>query len=195
MKIEKKKKNARGSVLVLTVIAILILSIMVTGLLTVGTTENYNTMNFQLNKTAYYIAVDGGEEIRASIDYLPDPNDVEDIVRKPPYEAYANPEGVFGFYITGSLQDLEEMISEGTEVALSGSTVEEDFPPGKGPTPFEEFTPFPLMSAQLGSGQPGNIVPLAWKFEVTSKYQAGKRSTYTEIICGVLTVIGASGYD
>ena len=51
MKIEKEK----GSVLVLTIIAVLILSIMVTGLLTVGTTEIYTTQNFHLKRCYQHV--------------------------------------------------------------------------------------------------------------------------------------------
>jgi hypothetical protein len=168
MKIEKEK----GSALVLTIIAVLILSIMVTGLLTVGTTEIYTTQNFHLNKSAYYTAVQGVEEIRTLIYNTPDAASVAGIVKVPPPN-YAGGE-LQGFYITGSLKDLEDI--------LAGTN-----PDGVNIGQFTGFKPPPLPAISLGGSS--SIEPIVWKVAVTAKIQANKRSTYSEIIAGVYSVL------
>jgi hypothetical protein len=175
MKIEKKKKSDKGSVLVLTIIAVLILSIMVTGLLNVGTTEIYTTQNFHLSKSAYYTAVQGIEEIR---DMIWNFKEVEEspanIIVLPPAEAYSSTGGFLRFYVTGSLKDLEDI--------LAGSN-----PSG---VPIQEFMGFetpPPTAYSIGTGS--KIKLKAWKVQVTAKIQANKRTTYSEIIAGILQVI------
>jgi len=160
-----QKEN--GSVLVLTIIAVLILSIMVTGLLNVGTTEIYTTQNFQLNKSAYYTAVQGVEEIRNLINQSPEK--ASSIVKMPPPEAYSGSGGYLRFYITGSLKDLENILA-GTDP--DGVTI-------------EKFVGFALphppgVSLDI-------IVPTAWKVQVTAKIDANKRTTYSEVIAGILS--------
>jgi Tfp pilus assembly protein PilV len=170
MKLEKEK----GSVLVLTIIAVLILSIMVTGLLTVGTTEIYTTQNFHLKKSAYYTAVQGVEEIRNQIYNTPDAMAVADIVKMPPANAYTGSGGFLKFYVTGSLKDLEEILA-GTNT--DGVRLEQ----------FKGFEPPPLAAISLGQGS--SIQPIVWKVQVTAKIDANKRSTYSEILSGVYSVL------
>ena len=170
MTIEKEK----GSVLVLTVISVLILSIMVTGLLNVGTTEIYTTQNFQLNKAAYYTAVQGVEEIRTLIYNTPDAESVNGIVKMPPAEAYSSSGGYLRFYITGSLKDLEDILA-GTDT--DGVPIEQ----------FKGFEPPPLPAISLGGGS--SIEPIVWKVQVTAKIDANKRSTYSEIVSGIYSVL------
>ena len=174
MNIEKEK----GSVLVLTVIAVLILSIMVTGLLNVGTTEIFTTQNFQLKKSAYYTAVQGVEEIRTQIYNTPDAASVNGIVKMPPSEAFSGSGGSLRFYITGSLKDLEDILA-GTDT--DGVPIEQ----------FKGFEPPPLPAISLGGSS--SIEPIVWKVEVTAKVGANKRSTYSEIISGVYSVV-TTGY-
>ncbi len=174
MSVEKEK----GSVLVLTIIAVLILSIMVTGLLNVGTTEIYSTQNFQLNKAAYYTAVQGVEEIRTQIYNTPDAAAVNGIVKMPPSEAYSGSGGYLRFYITGSLKDLEDILA-GTDT--DGVPLEQ----------FKGFSPPPLPAISLGGGS--SIEPIVWKVQVTAKIDANKRSTYSEVVSGVYSVV-TTGY-
>jgi hypothetical protein len=170
MKIEKEK----GSVLVLTIIAVLILSIMVTGLLNVGTTEIYTTQNFQLNKTAYYTAVQGIEEIRTLIYNAPDAESVRNIIKMPPAEAYSTAGGFLRFYITGNLKDMEDIFA-GT--ISDGVPIEQ----------FKGFPPPPLPAISLGGGS--SVEPIVWKVHVTAKVDANKRTTYSELISGVYSIL------
>jgi hypothetical protein len=167
-------KKEKGSVLVLTIIAVLILSIMVTGLLNVGTTEIYSTQNFHLNKSAYYTAVQGVEEIRTLIYNTPDAESVGNIVKMPPMQAYSTSGGFLNFYITGSLKDLEDILA-GTNTA--GVPIEQ----------FKGFEPPPLPSISLGGSS--SIEPIVWKVQVTAKIDANKRSTYSEVISGIYSVL------
>ena len=169
-----KLKKEKGSVLVLTIIAVLILSIMVTGLLNVGTTEIYTTQNFHLKKSAYYAAVQGVEEIRNKIYNTPDSAAVASIVKLPPASAYTGSGGYLKFYITGSLKDMEEILDGANP---DGVTLEQ----------FQGFDPPPLQAISLGQGS--SIQPIVWKVQVTAKIDANKRSTYSEILTGVYSVL------
>lgn len=169
-----KLKKEKGSVLVLTIIAVLILSIMVTGLLNVGTSEIYTTRNFHLKKVAHYTALQGVEEIRNKIVNAPDPQSIETLVKMPPSSAYTTTGGFLKYYVTGSLKDLEEI--------LAGTN-----PNGVPPEKFEGFTPPPLQGFALGGST--SIQPYVWKVQVTSKIDANKRSTYSEILTGIYSII------
>lgn len=175
MKMEIKMKKDKGSMLVLTLISVLLLSIMVTGLLNVGTTEIYTTQNFQLKKWAYYLAVQGVEEIRTRIYNTPDAESVSTIVQMPPPEAYSASPGDFQeYFITGSLKDMEDILAG---INTDGVRV----------TQFNGFKPPPLPAISLGGGT--SIEPVVWKVEVTSKIKANRRTTYSEIISGVYSVL------
>lgn len=175
MKIEKKMKRDKGSVLVLTIIAVLILSIMVTGLLNVGTTEIYTTQNFHLSKSAYYTAVQGVEEIRTTIwNYNEKDQSPESIVKLPPSEAYSSSGDYLKFYVTGSLKDLEDILN-GTN--STGVNVQK----------LQGFKAPQIISYSLGLGNELKLE--AWKVHVTAKIQANKRTTYSEIIAGILTIV------
>jgi hypothetical protein len=185
MERKMKIKKEKGSVLVLTIIAVLILSIMVTGLLNVGTTEIYTTQNFHLNKVAYYIAVEGVEDIRNRISNNPDPESVSAIAIPPPTDAYASSGGGYqSYYITGSLADMESQLLSGTSVVLGG---EGDLPEGEAIVEFSGFEPPPLPAISLGGGS--SIEPIVWKVQVTSTIRANKRSTYSEVVTGVYSVL------
>jgi hypothetical protein len=170
MNVEKEK----GSVLVLTLIAVLILSIMVTGLLNVGTTEIYTTRNFHLNKSAYYTAVQGVEEIRTLIYNTPDAASVAGIVQMPPAEAYSSSGGGYlRFYVTGSLKDLEDILAG---IDPDGVPLEQ----------FKGFDPPQLPAISLGDS---SLLPIVWKVQVTAKINANKRSTYSEVVSGIYSVL------
>jgi len=171
MNLEKEK----GSVLVLTIISVLILSIMVTGLLNVGTTEIYTTQNFHLNKSAYYTVVQGVEEIRTLIYNTPDAQAVAGIVKMPPAEAYHDYSGGYlRFYVTGSLKDLEDILAG---IDTDGVPLEQ----------FKGFEPPPLPAISLGGSS--SIEAIVWKVQVTAKINANKRTTYSEVVSGIYSVL------
>lgn len=172
-------ENERGSVLVLTIISALILSLIMTGLLSIGTTEIHTTRNFQLNKIAYYAAVEGVEDIRNMIIDAESPTDVENIVKdvystksKESFNDGSNSvsTGIFRTYITGSLLDFQE------------ST----------PQTLQHFEGFPAPPL-LGASQSLNLTPMVWKVYITSEALAGKRAGYTEMVTGIYYTIGS--YD
>jgi len=177
MERKMSEKKEKGSVLVLTIIAVLILSIMVTGLLNVGTTEIYTTQNYQLNKSAYYTAVQGVEEIRTQIYNAPDAESVQGIIKVPPPEAYSSSGGFLRFYITGTLKDMEDILA-GT--IATGLPIEH----------FKGFEPPALPSISLGGGT--SVEPIVWKVHVTAKVDANKRTTYSEVIAGIYSVLTVS---
>lgn len=184
MKIKKEKEH--GSVLVLTIIAVLILSIMVTGLLNVGTTEIYTTQNYHLNKAAYYTAVQGVEDIRNLIYNNPDPEVIKNYYKDPPAEAYSDSDDYLSYYTTGTLKDLEQMGLSGNEGGIGGGTTTPDTPK------IGEFIGFtaPLPpSISLGSGTTANFKPVVWKVQVTSTVRVNNRPTYSEIIAGIYTLV------
>ena len=160
-------KKEKGSVLILTMVAVLLLSIMLTGLLTVGTTEIYTTQNYQLQKAAYYAAVAGVEEIRNIIYNNPDPKVIENIYKSASETLEYDKFDVARSYITGSLKDRES----GTFAAVSQYTA---FPP----------PPPPGISLK-------NAAPIMWRVNVTADVSVGKRNkkvAYAEILCGVYTL-------
>lgn len=171
-----EKSNERGSVLVLTLIAVLILSIMVTGLLTVGTTEIYTTQNYQMNRTAYYTAVSGIEDIRNRIYSTPDSGSVTSIsISIFDIDPYIESQGggMKTAYMTGSLKNRE---AGGTGVPI------EKFDGFMAPT-------FPGISL----GGSSSIAPVIWKVNVTAEAsfrgKRTKKTSYAELITGVYSVL------
>lgn len=190
----KRSRAQEGSILILTLMAVLILSILVSGLLTVGTTEIYTTRNFQLTKTAYYSAVQGVEEVRNLIYNYPDATSVKSIKRhynglegpllsgdNPGYGTNDPQGGLERSYITGSLKTLE-----GYE--LSGGA----YDPTQIPyiNQVQGFDPPPLPSVSLGGTS--SIAPVVWKVTVTAKVKTGSRIAYSEISSGVYSVLTIS---
>ncbi len=170
MNIEKEK----GSILVLTIIAVLILSIMVTGLLDVGTSEFYTTQNYLSSKAAYYTAVQGVEEIRVEIYNTPDAESVRNIIKMPPPGASSSSGGFLRYYVTGTLKDLEDILA-GTNT--NGVPVEQ----------FDGFEAPPLPAISLGGSS--SVEATVWKVLVTAKIDENKRSTYSEVIAGIYSVL------
>jgi hypothetical protein len=172
-------ENEKGSILVLTIISALILSLIMTGLLSIGTTEIHTTQNFQLNKIAYYAALEGVEDIRNLIIDADSVIDVETIVkdvyatklRESFYNGTSNiGTGIYRSYITGSLLDFQE------------ST----------PQTLKQFDGFPAPPL-LGASQSLNLTPMVWKVYVTSEALAGNKAGYTELVTGIYYTIGS--YD
>ena len=162
-------EKEKGSVLILTVIAVLILSIMVTGLMNVGTTEIYTTQNYQMNKSAYYTAVAGVEDIRNQVYNAPDAEAVTAIV-KSVYDTQKSEDGFKTAYITGTLKDLETGGGAGVPVSK-----------------FEGFDPPPLVGISLGSTT--SVAPVIWKVNVTGEVNLTRKNSYVEISSGVYSVI------
>lgn len=162
----------KGSILVLTLVGVLVLSLLATGLLTVGITEVNTTRNFHLNKFAYYTAVRGVEEIRNEIYNTPDVEVVETIT-KSTSQTEADTDGVKRAYITGSLYNLQENNPQNLDKS-------------------ESFKAPPLPGMSLTSAL--KISSVLWRVNVTAKVNMGKRKGYSEIVAGVLSII-ESGYN
>lgn len=167
--------NQKGSVLILTVIAVLILSVLAAGLLTVGRTETISTQNYQLKKKAYYEAVRGLEEIRdtyihkkinlGSIKLWPD-----DTLREGEY-------GLKYSYITGTLIDLEGIktygYAEPSGIIDSGINA----PP---PTAMSQSLE---VGDEYSEGMGGRAT--IYLVPVTSEVNYARTSAYTEIVAGI----------
>ncbi|MDQ1349807.1 MAG: hypothetical protein QG657_108 [Acidobacteriota bacterium] len=169
---ENKKEN--GSLLVLTLISVMILSLLMIGLLTVGTTELQTTQNYQLNKNAYYAAVQGVEEIRDMIHQNPDAASVTAIT-KSKSETTASDNfgdvsiGTSRAYIIGTLKDWEENTTQLIDR-------------------FKGFDPPPLRGISAG------VDPVVWKVPITASASMGNRIGYSEIEAGVYSFI-ETGYN
>ena len=152
----------RGSILILTLIAVMVLSMMITGLLTVGTTELYTTQNYQLNRVSHFHALQGLEVVRDKILNSEEP----DKITLPGIATYEN--GVSKMLYLGSVVDLQE----GKPYAIKW---------------FEGFPPPPLRGMSLGSNS--NIQPVIWEVQITAEITQGTRKTYSEIVSGVYTLM------
>jgi hypothetical protein len=175
----------KGSVLVLTTIVVLILSLLATGLLTVGTTETYATKNFHLNKAAYYMAVQGVEEIRNTIYNTPDADTVGTIT-KSVTSTLGTPESSSRSYVKGNVYDgMDRFYITGSLYNMEKNT----------PQPLTQFLgfdapPFPGMSISTGT----SIAPVVWKVNVSAGVRMGKRAGRAEIVAGVYSIL-VTGYN
>lgn len=169
-----ENEKERGSLLVLTLIAVLILSLLMIGLLTVGTTELQTTQNFQLNKNAYYAAVQGVEEIRDLIHQNPDADSVTTITKSKSVTGVSDTFGDIKVgssraYIVGTLKDWEENTTQPIDR-------------------FKGFDPPPLRGISAG------VDPVVWKVPITAAVTMGNRVGYAEIEAGVYSFI-ETGYN
>lgn len=167
-----KKEN--GSLLVLTLIAVLILSLLMIGLLTVGTTELQTTQNFQLNKNAYYAAVQGIEEIRDLIHQNPDAASVTAITKSISETEVSDSFGGISVgtsraYIIGTVKDWEDNTTQLIDR-------------------FKGFDPPPLRGISAG------VDPVVWKVPITATAAMGTRSGFAEIEAGIYSII-ETGYN
>lgn len=178
-----KNNMEKGSVLVLTLIAVMILSIMVTGLLTVGTTEIYTTQNYQLKRNAYYSAVAGLEEIRKIIDET---------------EGWANK-----LSLTASFSDINPDIAEqgyGIKTAYMIGTMynyEEGLVIGATPRVIETFkVPF-IAGFPVKTGDASVPKLRAMQVNITgvASYlgKRSKKTAYSELVAGILVVLPPGG--
>ncbi|MCP4220098.1 MAG: hypothetical protein GY765_36035 [bacterium] len=166
----------KGSILVLTLIAVLILSLTVLGLLSVGTTENATTQNFTLNKLSYYAAVQGVEDIRGEIASIMDNEYNPDAIAAISKSLYGTREegkkGVQSAYMTGTLEDLEN---------LENGTLSEQ------PT-IKSFNKYPVPQLRATSLEIKYRTKV-WKVTVTSEIIVGNIRSFTELVVGLYTVI------
>ena len=94
----------KGSVLILTIITVLIFSIMVAGLLTIGTTEIKTTQNYLLKKKSFYHAIQGLETVIEQARHVDDPTTITvSKVSSPPLES----DGTRKNFYTGNMKDGE----------------------------------------------------------------------------------------
>jgi hypothetical protein len=156
----------RGSILVLTLIGVLILSLMATGLLTVGSTEVNTTQNFYLNKFAYYTALQGIEEIRYEMTQTSYEN--VSAISKSPSDTLMETDGVQRYYITGSLYHLQKNEPQSLQQ-------DEGFPPHQ-PT-------------GLSIGVHTRITPIAFRIVVTAEAAMGRRKGYSQIEAGIFSLV------
>lgn len=159
--------NKKGSVLILTLIAVLVLSILVSGLLTIGNTEMQSSQNYILKRDSYYLAIQGVEEVRAQLlQNLDEGKEIVNVVAKSALDtSQIGESNIKRFYITGTLRDMEN--------GETGTTVKN--------TP--NFIDFHLPGFGLGATAPMEIAVL--KIEITSKVEVGSKSSYSEVMAGI----------
>jgi hypothetical protein len=184
----EKQKGEKGSILVLTLISVLILSLIVTGLLSVGTTEIHSTQNFHLSRAAYYKALEGVEEIRNMIYDKVWESEISTISRSPANtlntESFDGGDegrrfknlGIKRSYITGNLKDFKDN------------------------TP-QLITQYPGLNAPpppgllVGLGEIARFSPKLYKVQITAEVAMGKRTGYSEIIAGIYALEPQSQED
>lgn len=152
----------KGSILILTLIAVLILSFLVSGLLTVGTTEIHTTQNYYMNKQAYYHAVEGMENVVDDVRYSESPGEISANITVTEGGVTTKK------YITGSILDLQA----GTPQYISI---------------FQGFNPPPIPNISLGTGM--GMVPVVWKVPISSEILQSRKKAYTELESGVYTLM------
>jgi hypothetical protein len=176
MKIKRRKKMQDGSALILTLVAVLILSSLAVTGLTVSSTEVQSTQNFYLNKRAYYAALEGVEELRNEIFRNPAPEYVTTLIRDIDQTTDGGTSD-FTYYITGSLDDLYNYTEYST--------------PLPNITFFDGFNPPPLPS--VGMGGKISVAPVIWSVHVTACVSFGNKKSYAEIHSGVYSIV-STGY-
>jgi hypothetical protein len=177
MQTKKHKKQCEdGSALVITIIAVLILSSLAITGLTVSSTEVQSTQNFLMNKRAYYTALEGVEELRNEIYRNPAPEYVVTLNRTKDTTQEGG-EANYTFYITGSMENLRNYI----EYQTPPPNV--DF--------FQGFSPPPLPA--IGLGGTVTVSPVVWDVHVTATVSTGKKKSYAEIQTGVYSIV-STGY-
>jgi hypothetical protein len=147
----------KGSVLILTIITVLIFSIMVAGLLTIGTTEIKTTQNYLQKKKSFYHAVQGLEIVIEQVRNSEDPTSIQvDKVASPPLEA----DGTRKNYYTGNMLTGVATVSR-----------------------FEEIQAPQLVGISLGTEAP---TPIMYRVPIVAEVAVGSKDpACTEIEAGV----------
>jgi hypothetical protein len=154
----------KGSILILALVTIMILSIMAIAGLSVTNIEIQTSGNYQRGKQALYKAIDIVETIRMRIENNPDPSFVTSIKE--------NSKNSSKKYITGTLVDFENGTS-------------------KNVMRFETFNPPPFKGMSLDDRI--SVSPVIWYVPVTTMIEEGKYKAYSEIQSGVYSILN-TGY-
>ncbi len=186
-------ERERGSIIILTLLSVLILSIIASGVLGVGISEVYSTSNVHMEKHAFYTAMKGVEDIRLEINNMiankesiniediyrtADPDDPNNTVETETfyYSGKVNIErtGFATSYITGSIIDLEKAEkSEWTEEVPRLTLVD------------YYNTLFPTTLTEMRAGSTAQIFWMTIPIRVTGKAVAGGRAGYSELLVGI----------
>lgn len=152
----------KGSMLILAIITVLIMSIMIAGLLTIGSTEVKTTQNYQLKKKSFYHAVQGLETVIEQVRDSEDPVSIQvDRVASPPIES----DGTRKNYYTGSMSTGVTTVSQ-----------------------FEEIQAPQLVGISLGTE--AGYVPVMYRVPVTAEVAMGsKPPSVTEIEAGIYSLM------
>jgi len=158
----------RGSILVLGIISVLILSIMAIAGLTVTDMEIRTTGNYHVSKMAFYKAVEGVEKVKMEIAEKV----MASLVTSINYTRNDTKEGdgaVFTEYITGTLNLFEDYSSQNIKQ-------------------FEGFDAPPFKGLSLGHDNVP-LSPVIWYVPVTAMYQSGRSRAYAEIQSGIYSTL------
>lgn len=166
----QKKPYERGSVLVLSLICVLILSFLIEGILDVSQTEMYTTQNYQLSRMSFYKALEGVEDVREQIASVTDPELIETDVFRTAAGTTVKKDGLTYSYITGDLMDFE---------SNTYSTIRQ----------FTGFYPPPPPSISPNA----KFVAVVWEVPICSKIESGSKKVYSEILTGAYQLISTVG--
>ncbi len=104
--------NKKGSALAATIIILLVLSILVSGFLTISLAESKTAMRSEKKKQAYYIAKAGAEAVSKYI--IDNPGRAEGLINDPISNSQALGNGTFKVDVTGSINNVVNVESIGT---------------------------------------------------------------------------------
>ena len=152
------------------------MSVMVTGLLNVGTTELYTTQNYYLSRVAHYTAVWGIERTRKDVGDVntteADPNDPDNDAFINTTSGVTSGTGLTKRYYKGTLEQMEASMTE----------------------PYDPRIKFDGIDIQLPGMSLGAAAPVLLLINITAKAKVGRRTAYSELQVGVLSFLsGASG--
>jgi hypothetical protein len=173
-----KRQSERGSVLVLSLICVLILSFLVEGILDVSQTEMYTTQNYQLSRMAFYKALEGIEDVREQIASVTDPELIETDVYRIAADTVKKEGGLTYSYITGDLVDFEN----DTYTTIRQFT-------GFYPPPPPSISPNAKFVAVVWE------VPICAMIETNTTFSFGGKSKkiYSEVLTGAYQLISTIG--
>jgi len=154
----------KGSMLILALITVLILSFMVAAGIRTATTELFTTQNVFLKSSSFYYAVEGTEEIAKQIDNVSNPASISN-------DKTIQEGGLTKRYFTG------DMIDDNSDGIVEVENVKF----------FQGFPAPPPMGMSLGANS--GVTPSIWYFEITSEVSTGSRKSFTEVEAGVYKLL------
>jgi len=158
------KEKTQGSMIILAIIAVLILSLMVIAGLTVSSTEVNTTQNYYLGKVSYYTAVEGVERVAEDIRLNPDPSAIIYNLG----DMQTTEKGLVRDFITGTTEDLQS----GTAQPIQS---------------FSGFAPPPPPGISLGTSS--GVSSVIWDVKVTSQVSFGAKRAFSEIEAGIFSTV------